>query len=86
MKKINLMKMKNLLKSKKVMWTLAAVVAVVGVIIIAFGTQYYLNNRRPNFQKKYVLYVYPASVSTSVEVAVAITFPLRRSSIFFALL
>ena len=59
MKKINLMKMKNLLKSKKVIWALAAVVAVVGVIVIAFGTQYYLNNRRPNFQKKYVLYVYP---------------------------
>lgn len=45
-------------KSKKYLW-LFGVAAVLGIVGISVLTQYYLDNRRPNFQKKYVLYVYP---------------------------
>ncbi len=45
-------------KSKKVLW-IAIILAVLGVLAFGVVTEYYLDNRRPNFQKKYVLYVRP---------------------------
>lgn len=48
----------KILKSKKLLW---GVITLTVLCVVAFGvaTEYYLDNRRPNFQKKYVLYVRP---------------------------
>ena len=48
----------KILKSKKLLWGVI-ILAVLGVVALGFAAEYYLDNRRPNFQKKYVLYVYP---------------------------
>ena len=46
-------------KSKKILLLAAAAAVLVGIVLAGFVAQYYLDNRRPNFQKEYVLYVYP---------------------------
>ena len=53
-------------KSKKMLLLGAAAVALVGFIFVGFTVQYYLDNRRPNFQKEYVLYVYPDMTADQV--------------------
>ena len=55
-----------MIKSKKKMLIAALVVVVIGVITIGFAVQYYLDNRRPNFQKEYVLYVHPGMTAQQV--------------------
>ena len=55
----------KILKSKKLLWIII-VLAVLGVVALCFATEYYLDNRRPNFQKKYVLYVYPDMTAEQV--------------------
>ena len=52
-------------KSKKIL-LLAAVAVFVGIVFAGFVAQYYLDNRRPNFQKEYVLYVYPDMTAEQV--------------------
>lgn len=52
-------------KSKKIL-LLAAVAVFVGIVFAGFLAQYYLDNRRPNFQKEYVLYVYPDMTAEQV--------------------
>ena len=52
-------------KSKKILlW--ASVAVFVGIVFAGFVAQYYLDNRRPNFQKEYVLYVYPDMTAEQV--------------------
>ena len=53
-------------KSKKILLLAAAAVVLVGIVLAGFVTQYYLDNRRPNFQKEYVLYVYPDMTAEQV--------------------
>ena len=52
-------------KSKKIL-LLASVAVFVGIVFAGFVAQYYLDNRRPNFQKEYVLYVYPDMTAEQV--------------------
>ena len=39
---------------------------VLGFVAAGFAVQYYLDNRKPNFQKEYVLYVYPDMTAEQV--------------------
>ena len=55
----------KILKSKKLLWGVI-ILAVLGVVALGFAAEYYLDNRRPNFQKKYVLYVYPDMTAEQV--------------------
>ena len=53
-------------KSKKILLLAAAATVLVGIVLAGFVAQYYLDNRRPNFQKEYVLYVYPDMTAEQV--------------------
>ena len=53
-------------KSKKILLLAAAAAVLVGIVLAGFVAQYYLDNRRPNFQKEYVLYVYPDMTAEQV--------------------
>lgn len=53
-------------KSKKILLLAAAATVIVGIVLAGFVAQYYLDNRRPNFQKEYVLYVYPDMTAEQV--------------------
>jgi UPF0755 protein len=55
----------KVLKSKKLLWGII-VLAVLGVVAFGVVAEYYLDNRRPNFQKKYVLYVRPDMTAEEV--------------------
>ena len=53
-------------KSKKILLLAAVATVLVGIVLAGFVAQYYLDNRRPNFQKEYVLYVYPDMTAEQV--------------------
>lgn len=54
------------MKSKKtILWILVAAI-LLGIVAMGMFAQYYLDNRRPNFQKEYVLYVYPDMTAEQV--------------------
>lgn len=55
-----------MMESKKKVMLIVLAAVVIGIIAVGFATQYYLDNRRPNFLKEYVLYVYPDMTAEQV--------------------
>ena len=43
----------------KILWAVLAVMAVLAGVVGFVGGRYYIDNKKPNFTKDYVLYVYP---------------------------
>ena len=54
------------MKSKKTILWIVAAAALLGIAAMGVFAQYYLDNRMPNFQKEYVLYVYPDMTAEQV--------------------
>lgn len=54
------------MKSKKTLLWILAAATLLGLVAVGNFAQYYLDNRMPNFQKEYVLYVYPDMTAEQV--------------------
>ena len=54
------------MKSKKTLLWILAAATLLGLVAVGNFAQYYLDNRMPNFQKEYVLYVYPDMTADQV--------------------
>lgn len=65
-------------KSKKILLLAAAAAVLVGIVLAGFVAQYYLDNRRPNFQKEYVLYVYPDMTAEQVMDSILVGAQVER--------
>ena len=66
------------MKSKKTILWIVAAAALLGVAAMGVFAQYYLDNRMPNFQKEYVLYVYPDMTAEQVLDSIVVGAQVER--------
>ena len=60
------------MKSKKTLLWILAAATLLGLVAVGNFAQYYLDNRMPNFQKEYVLYVYPDMTAEQVLASIVV--------------